>query len=108
MLVGNSVSILMYLLMGDEVRRATPAMPGWAMPVLIVLSMANLAFTIMLFRWMKLGFWGTVGTSIIAAGINASIGLGVGQIAAGLVGIGILWGILQISSNGRSAWDNLE
>jgi hypothetical protein len=68
----------------------------------------NVVFSVMLFLWKKWGFWGFIITSIGAFAINLSIGLGVGQSIAGLVGIAVLYGVLQIKKDNISAWANLE
>ena len=47
-------------------------------------------------------------TSIGALAINLSIGLGIGQSLLGLVGIAILYGVLQIKKDNIPAWNNLE
>jgi hypothetical protein len=40
--------------------------------------------------------------------LNLNMGLGDGQSFIGLVGIVILYGILQIKKDGITAWENLE
>ena len=78
------------------------------MILLIILSVLNVVFAILLFQWKKLAFWGFVLTSVAAFGINLSLEMGIGQSILGLLGIVILWAVLQIKSNGVSAWSNLE
>jgi hypothetical protein len=72
------------------------------------LGIGNVVFSILLFKWMKIGFWGFLITSIGALIINLSIGLGIGQSLFGLVGIAILYGVLQIKKDNVPAWDNLD
>ena len=73
-----------------------------------IICIANVIFSVMLFQWKKLGFWGFIITSIGAFIINLSIGLGIVQSLFGLVGIAILYGVLQIKKDNIPAWDNLE
>ena len=40
--------------------------------------------------------------------INLSIGVGIGQSVFGLVGIAVLYGVLQIKKDNIPAWDKLE
>ena len=46
-------------------------------------------------------------TSIAALVVNLSIGLGIVQSLFGLVGIAVLYGVLQIKKDNVSAWTNL-
>jgi len=73
-----------------------------------ILSVVNAIFAVMLLQWKKIAFWGFIGTSIIVLIINLSIGLGIGQSLFGLVGIAVLYGILQIKKDNVTAWKNLE
>ncbi|NVB38997.1 hypothetical protein G6O69_14235 [Pseudenhygromyxa sp. WMMC2535] len=107
MLIVNAITSLANLLMADEIQDLTPGMPGWALPVLSLLGVLNVVFAVLLFRWKKIGFFGFVGTSVLAAIINLSAGLAISQVVGGLIGIGILYAILQIGSP-KSAWAQLE
>ena len=73
-----------------------------------LIGLLNLVFAIMLFRWKKWAFWGFLITSLIAFGINLSLGLGIGQSAMGLLGIIVLYAVFQIKADGRTAWSYLE
>jgi len=109
MLIGNSLTALMYLFATDIVAQGLPAgSPSYMLTILAVLGIINVAFSVMLFKWMKLGFWGFVASGIVAVAINLNIGLGVGQSLLGLVGIIILFGVLQIKKDDVTAWDNLD
>ena len=108
MLVGNSLGALGYILAGEAIREALPATSaGWVIPVLAVLSIANIVFAIALFQWQKWGFWGVVATSVAAFIINLSIGIGVGQSALGLIGIALLYGVLNIGDSNKG-WPQLK
>ena len=56
----------------------------------------------------KIGFWGFVITSLVAVAVNLNIGLGIAQSLIGLIGILILYAVLQIKADNVSAWNNLE
>lgn len=95
--------------MGDTVSQNLPnPIPQPMMLTLAAVSILNLVLAIMLFQWKKWAFWAFAGTSLIALAINLSLGLGVGTSLFGLVGIAILYGILQIKKDGVTAWENLE
>jgi len=83
-------------------------MPDTNPMILGVMSILNLVFAVLLLQWKKIGFWGFVATSIISLGLNISSGLGITSIIGGLVGILILYGILQIPKDEVSTWKHLE
>jgi len=107
MLVANSVAALAYLLGRDAIQKQLPNMPDWAFPVLVVMCLFNLACAIALFRWKKWGFWGFCVSSVIALAVNLSIGLGVGQSLCGLIGVALLYGVLQIGKENKG-WPQLD
>ena len=78
------------------------------MILLAVLAALNVVFAVLLLTWKKIGFWGFILTSLAAVAINLSLGLGIAQSLIGLLGIVILWAVLQIKQNDVSAWKNLE
>jgi hypothetical protein len=107
MIIANSASALMYLLGSGFIRQNSPNMPDWAFPVLIVGSLFNLACAIALFKWKKWGFWGLAASSAVVFFINLSIGLALGSAVLGLMGIFVLYGVLQIGQE-RKGWTQLE
>ncbi|CAN5358422.1 hypothetical protein BH23ACT9_BH23ACT9_32750 [soil metagenome] len=108
-IVANAGSAFLYLLAGETVQRG---LGGGVSPGLIlllgVLSVANIVFAVMLLQWKKVAFLGFVGTSLVGAAINVMLGIAVGQTLIGLLGVGILYAVLQMAKNGRSAWAQLE
>lgn len=109
MIIANSLTAVSYLFMGDILSQNLPEpIPQPMIVILAVASIVNLALAIMLFKWKKWAFWGFIGTSLIAFVINFSLGLGIGTLLSGLLGIAILYGILQIKKDGVTAWENLE
>jgi hypothetical protein len=81
-------------------------LPGWVIPV----SVIGVVFTVVcagaLFKWKKWGFWGYCAISVVAFIINISFGLGVTSFA-GLVGVAILYGVLNIGGENKG-WSQLE
>ena len=109
MIVANSITSFTYLINGEQLLKNSPYhISSYHITLLALLAMANVIFAIMLFRWKKIGFYGFAATSIIAFGINLSIGLGIVPSLLGFTGIIILYAVLQIKKNGRSAWGLLE
>lgn len=103
MIVANSLTALYYLLSGNDL-----GIPNNLLMLLIILSFANGFFAVLLFQWKILGFWGFIISSIGALIININLGLGIGQSLIGLVGIAVLFAVLQIEKDHISAWKNLE
>jgi hypothetical protein len=109
MIVANSLSAGLYLFAKEMVTKSLPGDVSTPLIILLgILAIGNIIFSVMLFQWKKLGFWGFVITSAGALIINLTIGLGVGQSLFGLAGIAILYGVFQIKQGNFTAWENLE
>ncbi|MCK9640060.1 MAG: hypothetical protein M0R39_09145 [Prolixibacteraceae bacterium] len=109
MIVANSLSAGLYLFAREMVTKSLPGEVSTPMIILLgILAIGNIVFSVMLFQWKKLGFWGFVVTTAGALIINLTIGLGVGQSLFGLAGIAILYGVFQIKQGNFTAWENLE
>jgi hypothetical protein len=107
MIIANSLSALIYLLGSHTVKRGLATPPEWIFPVLGVLCILNLVCVFALFKWKKWGFWGFLLISIVAIIVNLSIGVGFGQSLLGLVGVILLFAVLQIGKE-RKGWSQLE
>jgi hypothetical protein len=107
MIIANSVLALIYLFTANKLAQ-TMNIPIILVVALVILGVANVIFSVMLWSWKKSGFYGFVITGIIAFFINISIGISPVRCVLGLIGIAILYGILQIKNDGISAWENLE
>jgi len=109
MIVANVLSIVASLFLSGQGSEFLPESSTLMFIITGLLAGANIFFAVMLFQWKKMGFYGFVGSAILAFGLNMSVGVSPMQSIGGLVGIAILYGILQISNDhGVSAWDNLE
>ncbi len=106
MIILNSILSLVYLAsaVGASSQSRLPTFP---LLLLSAVGIANVACAIALFKWKKVGFYGFIGTSAVAFFINISIGLGIGPSSIGLVGIGLLYGVLQIG-NEHAGWRQLD
>jgi len=104
-----TLGAMVYLFAGDMITKNLPKSISYPMSIsLALLGIANVIFSVLLLQWKKLGFWGFTVTSILTFIVNINIGLGVGQSLFGLVGIAILYGVLQIKKGNATAWDNLQ
>ena len=76
-----------------------------------ILSLMSVVVAVFLFQWKKWAFWLYLGVAALSFIVNA-VSLGVGMALMGLVGgaigVGILYGVLQIKQGGLSGWQNLE
>jgi hypothetical protein len=106
-IVANSATTLTYLLASDAIRQTLPNIPEWAFPVLIVFSLFNLVCAAALFKWKKWGFWGFCVSSVVALGVNLSVGFGIFTALSGLIGIVLLYAVLQIGKENKG-WPQLE
>jgi hypothetical protein len=106
-IVVNSVTALFYLLSGESVQQAFPDAPGWFLPVLAVASIFNVICAIALFQWKKWGFFGFIGSSVLAFIVNLTLGLNIVQLFMGLAGVAVLYWVLQIGKEIKG-WTQLE
>ena len=107
MIVANSLTAVVNLASEEAIRKTLPDMPSWALPVLASCAALNVVFAIALFAWKKWGFYGFVGTSIVALIVNLRSGVGIIPALFGLLGVVILYAVLQIGG-ARKAWPQLE
>jgi len=107
MLVANSLGFLIYLLGGELVSDAYPDAPAWVFTVMMIFSLFNLICTVALFQWKKWGFWGFCASSVVGLLINLSIGVGIGSTIFGLIGVALLYGVLQIGKDNKG-WPQLD
>ncbi len=109
MIIVNSMTAILYFFANDLITQNLQGDVSNTMIILLgLLGVGNVIFAAMLLKWRKIGFWGFLITSIGTLFINIIIGLGIGQSLFGLIGIGVLYGVLQIKKNNISAWENLE
>lgn len=109
MIIANSLTAVLYLFAGEMIAQNLPGgMSNSMLIILAILGVGNVIFSILLLKWMKIGFWGFLATSIAAVVVNLSIGLGIVQSLLGLLGIAVLYGVLQIKQDNVSGWTNLE
>ena len=108
-IIGNSLAILTYILLPNELifkyLRNTTTNDIFEH---ITIAFINILFVIMLLNWKKWVFWGFIITAIISSirGYNSSHSAFV--LIGGLVGILMLYAVLQTRRNNASAWENME
>ena len=106
MIILNSVFSFMYLASAVGAS-STLRIPTFALLLLSLVGVANVACAIALFKWKKFGFYGFIATSAVAFIVNLSIGLGIVPSLLGLGGVGMLYGILHIGKE-QAGWGQLD
>lgn len=86
MFIINPLISIYYLLAGDMVRDAYPAMPDWALPVLALFGLINLGLAIAIWKWKRIGIYGLWVSAAVVVVINLTIGLTPVQSFMGLIG----------------------
>ena len=83
--------------------------PVWTVVLLVLLASCNVVASLLLMRWRKLGFYLFV-ASALAELVVCLLLLDYHpvQSVASLFNIAIWWAVLQIRSDGRSAWSQME
>jgi hypothetical protein len=84
---------------------------GISLPMMYMLGfigLLNITFSVFLFQWKKWAFWGFALTSLMTLVVNLNAGLGIAQSIFGLIGVAVLYAILQIKRDGATAWSHLE
>ena len=108
MIVANAAAAWLYLTGSAPIKQALPGAASWAFPVMGIGGLFNLVCAVALLKWRKWGFWGLVGSSIVALIVNISMGVGIAKtVAAGLFGIALLYGVLQLGGENRG-WPQLD
>ncbi|HCS38553.1 MAG TPA: hypothetical protein DIW44_03075 [Anaerolineaceae bacterium] len=100
MILANTGALIMYLV--QEYNFAP-----WVIPTLIVLLLSNITVTIALFMWKRWGFLLVCFNATASFVINLIIGVSILQALMGFVGIGVLYGVLQIGKNNKG-WPQLD
>jgi hypothetical protein len=101
MLVGSFASIILYLVGNYSMY------PSWTVPAMIVFSVINIAIVILLLKWLKIGFWLLCANAILIFIANIIIGVPIYTALGGLVGVAVLYGVLNIGSDNKG-WPQLD
>jgi len=109
MIIFNSIATLIYFFESDLILRNLPKYVTYTSLVLLgSFGIINVISAILLLKWIKLGFWGFIISGVCVYAINVNNGMGVFQPLSGILGVLVLYGILQIKQKETSAWSNLD
>jgi hypothetical protein len=104
-IIGCALSLVGYLVGSSFMVAAN--VPGWVIPVYIVISVLQLVCAIALFKWKKWGFWGIIVATVISVIIGFATHMGIATVIFALIGIAILYGVLQIGKENKG-WPQLD
>ena len=106
-IVANAAASLLNLLGGPLARQFPLDTPTWIPPVLYASGVFNIICFVAIFQWYKWGFFGYWVSSIVIFVVNLVLGSSFLQAAIPLVGVVILFIVLQLGGD-RKGWSQLE
>jgi len=106
-LIINSIIALYYLIAANNLARILNV-SLLAVSGLILAGIINTICAFLLLRYRKIGFYGFALSSICIFALNVYIGNSPLKCTLGIIGVGILYAILQMKKNGVSAWEYLN
>lgn len=107
MIVVNAITAIVTPLFTGAIQETIPGFPVWVSWVMAAGALLNIVFAVALLKWRKWGFFGFCAISAVAFMLNLYAGLGIGQSIFGLLGLAILYAVLQIGGE-EKGWDQLE
>ena len=107
MLIANTATAISTPLMFSAIKQTAPNFSAGALAIIVIAAIANVVFAVALFKWKRWGFYGFITTAIIALITNLSIGLGVGQSIIGLIGIPLLYWVMNMGGPNK-AWPHVK
>lgn len=109
MMIGNVFSSIAYLVLEPKILEEQGViMTKEQMIILAFLGVVNLSFAIGLWFWKKWAFYGFAISGVLMFLTNLNLGTDIISASLGLIGIMILFSILQMKNGEKSGWDNLE
>lgn len=107
MLVG-AVGTVMYLFLPEVIAQSNPEIPPWARPIFAIVGIGQVTCALALWRWRKKGFYVFAAVSIPFAVWNATLTGSALTLAAGPIGVAIMWLALRTGGADRRAWERLR
>jgi hypothetical protein len=110
LMIANSASILIYLFAADFLKNSLSLLDLTLSDkiILILFQIANFVSCFLLFQLKKIGFWVYVISNLVIVILNIYQGKGISQLWSALIGIAIMFGVMQITNkNKKTTWDEL-
>ncbi len=106
-IVANAFVIGIYSLGYAFIHKALPSFSPAIAGVFIVAGIVAIASALALFQWKRWGFYGIIGVTAVSFVLNLVTGVGIGRALGGLVGVAILYAVLNMGGM-NSAWRHLK
>ena len=106
---GNVVIAVTYLFVRSYlIKYLNFQIPGDVVGLAVFLCLLNVGAGFLLLYWKRIGFWIFIITTFFSVGVSLSYNPNVWQPLLSLLSIPILFAMLQLKRDGKSAWKNLE
>lgn len=106
-LIAQTLTIGINSLGYSFIHRALPTLTPLMAGLFVLASLGSIVCLIALFRWHRWGFYGLAAITVLVGVLNLSLGISSGRVLPGLVGIGILYWVLNMGGS-RSAWRTMK
>jgi len=100
--------VVVYYIANASSLKSTFNLPRWTLPMLIILALLEIVCAIALLKWKKWGFWGFCALAVASLIVNIFSGLGFITSLTGLIGIAIMYGVLNIGNKENKGWPQLD
>jgi hypothetical protein len=109
LMIANSASVILYFFGSEFINKSLSVELSQSDKVILSgLQLANFISCILLFQWKKIGFWLYVITDLATVVLSMYQGNGISNLWSQLIGIAILFGVMQITNNNKkTTWDEL-
>lgn len=110
MMIANSASVILYFFASEFIsKRLAVELSDSDKIILSIFQIANFISCILLFQWKKIGFWLYVITDVAVVVLNIYQGKGISQLWSALIGIALLFGVMQITTKSKkNTWEDLD
>jgi hypothetical protein len=106
-IIANAGTVIITPFSVGKLREAGHQISTPMVAVIVACGVANLACAFGLMRWKKWGFYGFALTTFVALLANIAMGTDLVQSAAGLIGIAVLYWVLNLGDENK-AWPHLR
>jgi hypothetical protein len=109
MMIGNAfISLTLLFIDPKLLQQQDSTMTKEKMLLLAILGIINISFAIGLWYWKKWAFHGFALSGVLMFITNVNMGQDVFSSALGLIGILLLYSVLQMKQGDTTGWENLE
>lgn len=109
LIIAYSFCTILYFFKSDEMSKIAKYQISENMMLIHgSLALLGIVFSIMLFKWVKLGFWGIFSITIILFVLQILNSNRIMSPIFIVICLIILFGLLQLKKDNKSGWNNLE